>query len=115
MTASAPCCASAIPRSPWSRATPIELRPTLNERADQRIAAIVSSLPLFNRSPANREKLLDQALDLLPPGGPFIQFSYALVPPIPDDPTRFTLERTNWVVMNLPPARVWCYRALDAS
>ncbi len=91
-----------------------QLRPTLKEHADQPIAAIVSSLPLFNRSPVNREKLLDQALDLLPPGGPFIQFSYALVPPIPDDPKRFTLERTNWVVMNLPPARVWCYRALDA-
>lgn len=51
-----------------------------------------------------------QAFELLPPGAPFIQFSYALVPPIPAEPELFSIERSGWILRNLPPARVWVYR-----
>ncbi len=74
------------------------------------LASIVSSLPLFSRPPAERRALLLQALDLLEPGAPFIQFSYALVPPVAAEPGLFTLQVSNWVLANLPPARVWTYR-----
>ncbi|PTW62786.1 phosphatidylethanolamine/phosphatidyl-N-methylethanolamine N-methyltransferase [Breoghania corrubedonensis] len=74
------------------------------------LASIVSSLPLFSRPPAERRELLIEALDLLEPGAPFIQFSYALVPPVPAEPGLFTVSRSPWVLMNLPPARVWVYR-----
>ncbi|WP_333823119.1 class I SAM-dependent methyltransferase [Pinisolibacter sp.] len=77
---------------------------------DAPVAAVVSSLPLFTKPLPERARLLEECFDLMPPGAPFIQFSYALVPPVPHGAGRFEIERTGWVVMNLPPARVWIYR-----
>lgn len=87
-----------------------DMRHALADVADKPLAAVVSSLPLFTRPLPQRLRLLDEAFSLLAPGAPFIQFSYALVPPVPAGAGRFAIERTNWVVMNLPPARVWVYR-----
>ena len=78
--------------------------------AERPVAAVISSLPLFTRPLPERVRLLDECLDLMPAGAPFIQFSYALVPPVPHGAGRFEIERTGWVVLNLPPARVWIYR-----
>jgi phosphatidylethanolamine/phosphatidyl-N-methylethanolamine N-methyltransferase len=83
---------------------------TLKGWVDGPVSAVVSSLPLFTRPPEMRRKLIVDALDRMPAGRPFIQFSYALVPPVPAEAGRFSVEHTNWVVMNLPPARVWIYR-----
>ena len=83
---------------------------TLKGTVDGEISAVVSSLPLFTRPPEMRRALILEALDRMPAGRPLIQFSYALVPPVPAEPGRFTVEHTHWVVMNLPPARVWLYR-----
>ena len=83
---------------------------TLKGWVDGPVSAVVSSLPLFTRPPEMRRKLIIDALDRMPTGRPFIQFSYALVPPVPAETGRFSVEHTNWVVMNLPPARVWIYR-----
>jgi phosphatidylethanolamine/phosphatidyl-N-methylethanolamine N-methyltransferase len=77
---------------------------------DKPIAAVVSSLPLFTRPLTERIRLLDESFAMMAPGAPFIQFSYALVPPVPRGAGRYDLERTGWVVRNLPPARVWIYR-----
>lgn len=74
------------------------------------VAAVISSLPLFTRPLPERLRLLDECFEMMPSGAPFIQFSYALVPPIPHGAGRFEIERTGWIVMNLPPARVWIYR-----
>lgn len=83
---------------------------TLRSAGVDKLAAVVSSLPLFTQPPLRRRHLLDQAMDLLEPGRPFIQFSYALVPPVPAIPGRWTLDVSGWIVRNLPPARVWIYR-----
>lgn len=74
------------------------------------IAAVVSSLPLFTRPLPERTRLLDDSFARMAPGSPFIQFSYALVSPVPHGATRFEIERSGWVMRNLPPARVWIYR-----
>lgn len=74
------------------------------------VAAVVSSLPLFTRPLPERVRLLDESFARMAPGAPFIQFSYALVSPVPHGATRFEIERSNWVMRNLPPARVWIYR-----
>jgi phosphatidylethanolamine/phosphatidyl-N-methylethanolamine N-methyltransferase len=74
------------------------------------LSAVVSSLPLFTKPMAMRAKLINLCLDALLPGAPFIQFSYALVPPVPEKKGRFEIETSNWVLGNLPPARVWVYR-----
>jgi phosphatidylethanolamine/phosphatidyl-N-methylethanolamine N-methyltransferase len=73
-------------------------------------SAVVSSLPLLTRPPEIRLALVEQALDRMAPGAPLIQFSYSLFPPVKPVAGRFTVKRSKWVVMNLPPARVWVYR-----
>ncbi|MDQ0314203.1 class I SAM-dependent methyltransferase [Amorphus orientalis] len=80
------------------------------------LAGVVSSLPLFTRPLEARQKLIEDALELNRPGAPFIQFSYALVPPVPEVHGRYGVTRTSWVVRNVPPARVWLYRrAVEAQ
>jgi phosphatidylethanolamine/phosphatidyl-N-methylethanolamine N-methyltransferase len=73
------------------------------------LAAVVSSLPLFTSPLEDRKRLIHAALDMLSPGGVFIQFSYALVPAIPPEPARFTTDVGRWILMNIPPARVWTF------
>lgn len=74
------------------------------------LTGIVSSLPLFSRPEPARRALIVEALELLKPGAPYIQFSYALKPPVPAEMGHFTVSRSEWIWMNLPPARVWIYR-----
>jgi phosphatidylethanolamine/phosphatidyl-N-methylethanolamine N-methyltransferase len=84
--------------------------PFFDPALDRPVAAVVSSLPLFTRPLPERIRLLDEAFQLMEPRAPFIQFSYALVPPVPRGAGGYEIERTGWVVRNLPPARVWIYR-----
>ena len=44
------------------------------------------------------------------PGAPFIQFTYALVPPVRPARIAATAECAAFVKRNLPPARVFVYR-----
>lgn len=79
---------------------------------NDRLDGIVSSLPLFTRPEEERQELVKRSLALLKPGAPFIQFSYALVPPVKPVPGQFSLEVSGWVWKNLPPARVFVYRSV---
>jgi phosphatidylethanolamine/phosphatidyl-N-methylethanolamine N-methyltransferase len=76
----------------------------------QSAAAVVSGLPLFTKPLKMRLRLMYDALGLMAPGAPFIQFTYAMVPPIPKALADVTAEASERVWMNLPPARVWVYR-----
>src|ERR1043166_3229488 len=76
----------------------------------QPAAAMVSGLPMFTKPVRTRVRLLHEALSLLSPGAPFVQFTYAVVPPIPREFAGVTAEASERIWMNLPPARVWVYR-----
>lgn len=84
---------------------------TLNGAVQTPAAAVVSSLPLFTRPVPERYSLLDQAFALSQPRAPFIQFTYAVVSPLPLEAARFHAEVSPRVWANLPPARVWVYRS----
>jgi phosphatidylethanolamine/phosphatidyl-N-methylethanolamine N-methyltransferase len=72
--------------------------------------AIISSLPLLNFAPHDRVSLVLALLRLLPPGAPFVQYSYGVRPPLPrSSELRVTLADKVW--RNLPPARIWVYEA----
>lgn len=73
-------------------------------------AAVVSGLPLFTKPLGTRLRLLTEAFDLLWPGAPFVQFTYAVVPPIPRSLVNVSVEASERIWLNLPPARVWVYR-----
>jgi phosphatidylethanolamine/phosphatidyl-N-methylethanolamine N-methyltransferase len=73
-------------------------------------AAVVSSLPLITKPLKTRLRLLYEAFALMPPGAPFIQFTYATMPPIPKALDRVRAEASERIWMNIPPARIWVYR-----
>ena len=73
-------------------------------------AAVVSGLPLVTKPFKVRLRLLSEAMGLMVPGAPFVQFTYAMVPPIPKRPREISVEASERIWMNLHPARVWVYR-----
>ncbi len=71
--------------------------------------AIISSLPLLNFPAHERVALVQALLRLVPPGAPFVQYSYGVKPPLPRTPElRIGLADKVW--RNLPPARIWVFR-----
>jgi phosphatidylethanolamine/phosphatidyl-N-methylethanolamine N-methyltransferase len=82
---------------------------TLNGALQEPAAAVVSSLPLMTRPLTVRMRLLNAAMRVLRPGAPYVQFTYAMNAPIPSRRYRITSSPRIW--KNLPPARVWVYRA----
>lgn len=88
---------------------------TLKDRLPGKAAGVISSLPLFTRSPADRERMVNEAFDLSVPDAPFVQFTYAVVSPVPLKPGHIHGERSARVWLNLPPARVWAYRRPDTK
>ena len=73
-------------------------------------AGVVSGLPLFTKPLRMRLRLLFEAFALMSPGAPFVQFTYNAVAPIPKRLDRVSVEASERVWMNIPPARVWVYR-----
>ena len=73
-------------------------------------AAVVSGLPLQTKPFKRRIALIDEAFGLMAPGAPFVQFTYAMVTPIPKKHADVVGEPSELVWQNLPPARVWVYR-----
>ena len=78
-------------------------------------AAVVSGLPLFNRPLRCRVRLLADAFTLLAPGAPFVQFTYAMVPPVPRSWSGARVRAATLVWRNVPPARVFVYRGTGPS
>lgn len=86
------------------------LRRLLEATVREPAAAVVSGLPLVTKPPRTRLRLISDAMALLKPGAPFIQFTYAMVPPIPKALSGIKAEASELIWLNLPPARVWVYR-----
>jgi phosphatidylethanolamine/phosphatidyl-N-methylethanolamine N-methyltransferase len=86
------------------------LRRLLGATMREPAAAVVSGLPLVTKPLRTRLRLISDAMGLLAPGAPFIQFTYAMVPPIPKALSGIKAEASELIWMNLPPARVWVYR-----
>jgi phosphatidylethanolamine/phosphatidyl-N-methylethanolamine N-methyltransferase len=76
----------------------------------QPAAAVVSGLPLMTKPVRTRLRLANEALNLLAPGAPFVQFTYAVVSPIPKRLSGVRAEASEPIWLNVPPARVWVYR-----
>ena len=86
------------------------LRRLLETLLIQPAAAVVSGLPLVTKPIRMRLRLLRDAFDLMLPGAPFVQFTYSVAPPLPRRFGGFSVEASERVWMNIPPARVWVYR-----
>jgi phosphatidylethanolamine/phosphatidyl-N-methylethanolamine N-methyltransferase len=102
-------------RKRYPRATVVQgdaynLRRTLANVLREPAAAVVSGLPLMTKPLRTRLRLLGDAFNLLKPSAPFVQFTYAVVPPIPKSLSGASVESSETIWLNLPPARVWVYR-----
>ena len=86
------------------------LRRLLGSYVDEPAAAVVSGLPLVTKPLRTRVRLISDAMTLLATGAPFVQFTYAMLPPIPKELSGVRAESSELIWMNLPPARVWVYR-----
>ena len=86
------------------------LNDTLGKFRDQKFDCAVSALPLLNFPLAMREHLLGDVLSRIPAGRPIIQFSYGPFAPVAAKPGFWTVERYDFVLRNIPPARLWLYR-----
>jgi phosphatidylethanolamine/phosphatidyl-N-methylethanolamine N-methyltransferase len=86
------------------------LKRVLGSHMAKPAAAVVSGLPLFTKPLKTRLKLLYEAFALMLPAAPFVQFTYATVPPIPKALDRVRSEASERIWMNIPPARIWVYR-----
>jgi phosphatidylethanolamine/phosphatidyl-N-methylethanolamine N-methyltransferase len=87
-----------------------KLAELLQDKLSAPAAAVVSSLPLFTKPPEQRRGFLHEAFTVMARRAPFIQFTYAVVPPIPERGPGYTSRASNWILLNIPPARVWVYR-----
>jgi phosphatidylethanolamine/phosphatidyl-N-methylethanolamine N-methyltransferase len=87
------------------------LRRLLGTLLREPAAAVVSGLPLVTKPLRTRLRLISDAMALLAPGAPFVQFTYAMVPPIPKALSGIKAEASELIWMNVPPARVWVYHA----
>lgn len=77
-------------------------------------SAIISSLPLLNFPNHERVALVRELLRLVPPGAPFVQYSYGVKPPLPRSADlKVSLAARVW--RNLPPARIWVFQTRGAD
>ncbi|MEP1209430.1 MAG: phospholipid N-methyltransferase PmtA [Rhizobiaceae bacterium] len=82
----------------------------LPDMQGRKFDAIVSGIPLLNFPTESRIRLLNDLLDRLNPGRPVVQFSYGPKSPIPPNWSTYSVEPLDWMVRNVPPARLWVYR-----
>lgn len=86
------------------------LRRLLETLLREPAAAVVSGLPLVTKPLRTRLRLISDAFALMRPNAPFVQFTYAVVSPIPRAHIGVSAQASERIWMNLPPARVWVYR-----
>jgi phosphatidylethanolamine/phosphatidyl-N-methylethanolamine N-methyltransferase len=101
--------AERFPEATVVHADAYRLRESLGSLTRHQTAAVVSGLPLMTKPLRMRMRLLREALALLQPNAPFVQFTYAVVPPIPKL-SGVKVEASERIWRNMPPARVWVYR-----
>lgn len=99
-----------FPQSTVVQGNAYSLRRLVGEVLPAPAAAVVSGLPLVTKPMMTRLRLISDAFAVMAPNSPFIQFTYAVVPPIPTDFNGVRAEPSELIWLNLPPARVWVYR-----
>lgn len=79
----------------------------------ERIAAVVSSLPLLSLPAEVVNDIVQGVFEALPAGAPLVQFTYGPKPPVPQalrEQLRLQAARGPRIWRNVPPAVVWTFR-----
>ncbi len=73
-------------------------------------AGVIGAVPLLNVPKQKRQDIIVESLKRVIPGGPFIQISYGPNPPTKAVPGKYTVEKSDRIFRNIPPAGIWVYR-----
>ena len=76
-------------------------------------SVMVSSLPLRNLEEDERDAIIQESLDVLPPAGAVVQFTYGRHPAIAGARLGVECQRIGFVPLNVPPASVWRIQRLQ--
>lgn len=86
-----------------------DLATTLAAFKGETFDCVISGIPLLNFPMYKRVKLIEDLLDLIPPGRPVVQFSYGPVSPVIAKPDSYQIKHFDFVMRNIPPAQIWHY------
>lgn len=87
-----------------------DLDTTLGRRASDQFDCVISAVPLLNMPMQRRVALIEDLLTRVPVGRPVVQISYGPRSPVASMPGRFRAEQLDFIMRNIPPARLWMYR-----
>jgi phosphatidylethanolamine/phosphatidyl-N-methylethanolamine N-methyltransferase len=87
-----------------------DLDATLGDKKDLIFDSIICAVPLLNFPVEKRVALLDDLLRRIPAGRPLIQITYGPLPPVPAGRGNYTVDAYDFVIRNVPPARLWVYK-----
>jgi phosphatidylethanolamine/phosphatidyl-N-methylethanolamine N-methyltransferase len=87
-----------------------DLNATLGLRANDRFDCVISAVPLLNFPMHRRVELIEDLLSRVPVGRPVIQISYGPRSPVANMPDRYKTVHFDFIMRNIPPARLWIYR-----
>jgi phosphatidylethanolamine/phosphatidyl-N-methylethanolamine N-methyltransferase len=87
-----------------------QLRALLAPLGIERVASVVSSLPLLSMPSALRQRIVDESFALLAEDGAFIQYTYGAFSPLRRRKSGLKGEIAARVWRNFPPAAVWRFR-----
>lgn len=87
-----------------------DLDRTLGKFGRTQFDSVISGIPLLNFGVNERVALIEDLLDRVPSGRPVMQFSYGPTSPVPPRSGSFDVIHHDFVIRNVPPARLWLYR-----
>lgn len=89
-----------------------DLDTVLGEARDQKFDSVISAVPLLSFPMEKRLEILEDLLNRIPAGRPVMQISYSPVSPIPVGRGAYSVEQFDFILRNLPPAKLWVYRRI---
>lgn len=92
-----------------------QLDEALPDMKGEKFDTIISAVPLLNFSVERRVGFLKSLFERLNPGRPVVQISYGAISPIPLEENTYSVEPLDWMLRNIPPARLWIFRKRLAS
>ena len=92
-----------------------DLDRALSGMEDVKFDSVVSAIPLLNFPVGQRVNFIKSLLERTEPGRPIVQFSYGAASPVPPDWDTYSVEPYDWVLRNVPPARIWVFRKIATA
>ncbi|PYE89179.1 phospholipid N-methyltransferase PmtA [Phyllobacterium leguminum] len=87
-----------------------DLDSTLGNHRDVVFDSVICAVPLLNFPLEKRLALLEDLLRRIPEGRPVMQITYSPLPAIPAGRGKYVVEPYDFVIRNVPPARLWVYK-----